>query len=159
METDSGTWRDHFTIPVLLGIAGCVLVFIGTFQKLGGISAFGYKVEFSLEDIGLHKEITVARVISLIGIAVLCIPKLPRVCFTVCGTAFYVLFAPKAITAYRHYVSADNLLHAIGLSNYIDLKDYVKLSPGFYLLIIGGLIILGCSIYFLLLLFNRPEEQ
>ena len=157
METESGTWRDFFTIPVLLAIAGCVLIFAGTFLKLGAVSGFGYRLEFGLEDLGLQRQIMAARIISLIGIAVLCIPKMPRSVFSACGIAFYVLFAPKAITAFRHYISANNLLQATGLSQYINLSDYLSFSPGFYLLIAGGLIILGCSVYFIARLFSNTD--
>ena len=68
--------------------------------------------------------------------------------YSLCGVAFFVLFVPKAIRALNSYQQVHNVVQAVGLSNYIDVKDYFQFESGYYLLIVGALILLGTSVYF-----------
>lgn len=159
MITDSNTWRDYVTPSVLIALAGCALFFFGTFLDIGKISAFGYTVPISLAQLNLSREVMMSRIFSLAGAAVLFLPKLSRPLYAGCGLAQYVLFAPKVIYALRHLSSAGNLIQALGLDDYIRIEDYFSYSFGYYLLLAGALIILGCSVYFVVSMRNDPEKS
>ena len=158
MITDSKTWRDYITPPVLIALAGCALFFFGTFFEIGRISAFGYSVSFRLNQLGIAREVTISRVLSLVGAGVLFVPKVSRLLYAACSIGQFALFAPKVFSALRHISSAENILHALGLQNYIHIEDYLTYSAGYYCLIAGGLIIFGCTVYFLVSMFVPPKE-
>ena len=90
----------------------------------------------------------IVRIICLVSVALIVIPKMPKVLYSLCGVAFFVLFVPKAIRALNSYQQVHNVVQAVGLSNYIDVKDYFQFESGYYLLIVGALILLGTSVYF-----------
>jgi hypothetical protein len=145
-----------FSLPVLIAIAGSAILFAGTFLDIGRISAFGWSTTFNLHDLSLDQQVMIVRIISLISVALLVIPKMPKVLYSVCGAAFFVLFVPKAIKALDQYRQVNNIMQASGLSQFVDVKDYFRFEAGYYLLVAGALILLGASVYYLVRFFiNR----
>ena len=158
MITESGTWRDYISIPMIIALAGCGLFFAGTFFEIGVITVFGHSLSFRLSDLGISNEIMISRALSLAGAAVLFLPKRWKALYSLCGLGQFVLFAPKAFYVLRHISSASKLLQALGVSNYIRIEDYLKYSFGYYSLIAGTLIVLGCSVYLAVSLYRKTEN-
>lgn len=148
MNDKNNSWRDVFSVPSLIAIAGSAILFAGTFLNIGRFSAFGWSATFNLHDLSLDRQVMIVRIICLVSVALIVIPKMPKVLYSLCGVAFFVLFVPKAIRALNSYQQVHNVVQAVGLSNYIDVKDYFQFESGYYLLIVGALILLGTSVYF-----------
>ena len=159
MITERGGWRDYLTIPVLIALAGCALFFASTFLEIGRLSVFGYVLTFCLDELGLAKEVMISRVLSALGAAGLFVPKAGRALYAACGLGQFILFGPKTIRVLRHISSALNLAQAIGISNLINIEDYISYSAGYYLLLAGACIVFCCSVYFCFSLFQKNKEE
>ena len=159
MITERGGWRAYITIPVMIAFAGCVLFFAATFLEIGRLSVFGYVLKFRLEELGLAKEVMISRVLCALSAVSLFVPNVGRPFYAACGLGQFILFGPKTIKALRHISSALNIAQAIGISNLIDIEKYVSHSAGYYLLLAGACIILGCSVYFCISMFQKNKEE
>lgn len=158
MITESNTWRDYITIPVLIALAGSILFFAATFFEIGRLSVFGYVLPFRLEELGLSREVALSRILSAIGAGLLLIPKIGRVSYAACGLGQFILFGPKVIRVLRHISSALNIAQAVGISNLINLEDYISHSAGYYLMLAGAVIVFGCSVYFFISMFQKRDK-
>ena len=159
MDNKQESWKDIFSVPAIVAIIGAVILLAGTFMEVGRFSLFGLNYPFDLHDLSLDRQVMITRILCLLAIAVIVIPKIPKVGYSVCGAVFFALFVPKAMRALNEYKKAKNLLQASGLDSFFKPEDYFKLSAGYYMLIIGTLIMIGMTAYYLIRFFVPNDNS
>ncbi len=158
MDNNQESWKDLFSVSSIAAIIGAIILFAGTFMEVGRFTVFGLNYPFGLHDLSLDQPVMITRILCLLAIAVIVIPKMPKIGYSACGVIFFVLFVPKAVKALNEYKKAKDLIQASGLGNYFDPEDYFKFSGGYYMLIIGALVMLGCALYYLIRFFAPKDD-
>ena len=159
MDNKREDWKDLFSVPAIAAIIGAGILFAGTFMEIGRFSLFGLNYPFNLHDLSLDRQVMITRILCLLAIAVIVIPKIPKVGYSACGVIFFALFVPKALRALNEYKKAKDLLQASGLDSIFKPEDYFKLSSGYYMLIIGALVMLGMAVYYLIRFFAPKDDS
>ena len=145
---------EKITIPVLIAAAGAVLLFASTFLEIGNIRVLGFSASFHANDFGLETEVMIIRLVSLAACALVLIRQVPNILYSFCVLMMYVSAGLKIIRGLGYVSDARQLMQAVGLSSYIDLSQYVKLSAGYYLFWAGAVTMLCISVVFLIEFFR-----
>lgn len=147
-----------FSVPVMIGLAGSILLLIGTFLEFGAISFLSFNYSFGLEDLRLGSMLVVIRLLALLSIGILLIPRIPKAVYSACFIIICVIVASKFSNAVKNYMDALDLLKVTGLSNYFDPSDYLKMKAGFYMMVIGGILMAVPAVYYLIAFFRKEEN-
>ena len=151
---EKSSWSNIITIPAIFAALGALMVFAGSFFKLVEFSAFSFSFPVYLKDLDIDNLVIMLRIVTLIEAAIVFIPKIPGIGYSACTVLLVALFVPKAYKAYNVYMQADDILNALGLSDYIDIGAFLKMRAGYHLMFVGFLLMIGMSIYFAVKFFH-----
>lgn len=151
------TLSDLFTI--VSGVIGALMVIGGTFLEAGRLSFMGYFYIIRFSDLGLDSILMTVRIICLIAIATLFIPKVPKVSYSACVIVLFALYGSKLTKGWSYYIKAMDFIRALGLGNIVDLSKYIKASYGVYLIIAGAVIMSIVAVRYLVLFFMKERTE
>ena len=159
MNEEKSLLGEVFSVSHLFAALGAALVLVGSFLEIVRFSALSYSYPVYLKDLNIDSLLMMLRIVSFIAAVILFIPKMPGIVYTALTLVLMVLFVPKAYDAYNIYLQAGNILKALGITNFIDIQDFLNPGWGYRLLFVGFLIMLGCSIYFAVRFFMPKRES
>ena len=151
---EKSSWSNIITIPAIFAAIGALMVFAGSFFKLVEFTVFSFSYPVYLKDLNIDNLVMMLRIVTLISAAIVFIPKIPGICYSACTVLLVALFVPKAYKAYNIYMQADDIMEALGISDFFDLGAFMKMQIGYHLMFVGFLLMIGMSIYFVVKYFH-----